>query len=118
MGGGTPEMFADGLEKLKRAWSEAGREGEPRAMALAYFSLGDDAKANAEAYLTDYYEWLGEHAQGIADSAAKDADTVRDYIRGFERGRLRRADLHPELVRPRAGRLLAEAAHLLVGAAR
>ena len=53
-------------------------------MALAYFSLGEDAQANADAYLGDYYAFLGESAQMIADSAAKDAETVRAYIGGFE----------------------------------
>ena len=31
------------LEQLREAWQAAGREGEPRTMALFYFSLGDDA---------------------------------------------------------------------------
>jgi alkanesulfonate monooxygenase SsuD/methylene tetrahydromethanopterin reductase-like flavin-dependent oxidoreductase (luciferase family) len=84
MGGGTPDMFAEGREKLERAWSEAGREGKPRAAALAYFSLGDDAEENAKTYLTDYYAWLGEYADQIAASAAKDADTVRGYQQAFE----------------------------------
>jgi alkanesulfonate monooxygenase SsuD/methylene tetrahydromethanopterin reductase-like flavin-dependent oxidoreductase (luciferase family) len=83
MGGGTPEALKEGKEKMDKAWSEAGRDGKPRVMALAYFSLGDQAEANAESYLKDYYEWLGEYAQGIADSAAKDADTVNGYIQAF-----------------------------------
>jgi alkanesulfonate monooxygenase SsuD/methylene tetrahydromethanopterin reductase-like flavin-dependent oxidoreductase (luciferase family) len=84
MGGGTPDALKEGKAKLEQAWSEAGREGKPRVMALAYFSLGDQAAENADAYLLDYYEWLGEYAQGIADSAAKDADTVKGYIQAFD----------------------------------
>lgn len=83
-GGGTPEMFAEGREKLEAAWSAAGREGKPRSMALAYFSLGDDAKHHADGYLKDYYAFLGEMAQMIADSAATDAETVAGYVEGFE----------------------------------
>jgi alkanesulfonate monooxygenase SsuD/methylene tetrahydromethanopterin reductase-like flavin-dependent oxidoreductase (luciferase family) len=85
MGGGTPDQFADGLQKLTAAWERHGRRGAPRTMALAYFSLGDDAERTAEAYLRDYYAWLGEELSGmIAGSAAKDADTIKGYIAAFE----------------------------------
>lgn len=84
MGGGTPDMFKEGRAKLEQAWSDAGREGKPRTMALSYFSLGDQAEQQASDYLLDYYEWLGDYAQGIADSAAKDADTVKGYQHAFD----------------------------------
>ena len=36
------------------------------------------------AYLTDYYAWLGEEVAGyIAGSAAKDAETVQQYVSAF-----------------------------------
>ncbi len=85
MGGGTPDQFAEGLEKLKVAWSEHGRDGEPQAKALSYFSLGDDAEANADEYLKDYYAFLGDEVSGmIAGSAAKDVETVKGYMAAFE----------------------------------
>ena len=85
MGGGTPDQFADAARQLNSAWSEQGRDGQPRKMALAYFSLGDDAEHNAKQYLLDYYAFLGEELSGmIARSAAKDADTVKAYVAGFE----------------------------------
>ena len=72
------------VEKLKAAWSEAGREGEPRTMGLAYFSLGEDREANLDANLKDYYAWLGEDAANyIAGSAATDPETVRQYVAAF-----------------------------------
>ena len=43
-GGASPEQFAEMATKAKAAWSAAGRDGEPRLMGLAYFSLGDDAE--------------------------------------------------------------------------
>jgi len=84
MGGGTPEMLSEGREKMRAAWSDAGREGEPRVMALAYYSLGADAQASAESYLGDYYAFLGEYAGQIAASAAKDEQTVKAYEQAFE----------------------------------
>ena len=85
MGGGTPDQFRDGAAKLEEAWQAAGRSGEPRKMALSYYSLGPDAERNADAYLKDYYAFLGEDLAGmIAGSAAKDADTVKQYAAAFE----------------------------------
>jgi alkanesulfonate monooxygenase SsuD/methylene tetrahydromethanopterin reductase-like flavin-dependent oxidoreductase (luciferase family) len=83
MGGGPPDRFRAAVEKLEAAWRRAGREGEPRKLALAYFALGDRAREAAERYLRDYYGWLGEVAGTIAASAATDADTVRGYVRAF-----------------------------------
>lgn len=83
MGGGTPEMFADGRQKLEAAWSEAGREGTPHGMALAYFALGDDAEQHANDYLKDYYAFLGEMAGQIAASAATDPGTAAGYVKAF-----------------------------------
>jgi alkanesulfonate monooxygenase SsuD/methylene tetrahydromethanopterin reductase-like flavin-dependent oxidoreductase (luciferase family) len=83
-GGSPPDQYAEAAAKVKAAWADAGREGEPRLMGLAYFALGDNAEADADAYLTDYYAWLGEETAGyIAGSAAKDAETVRQYVAAF-----------------------------------
>jgi len=110
MGGGTPEMLSDGREKLLAAWSEAGRQGQPRVMALAYFSLGEDAEAAANSYLKDYYAWLGEYADGIAASAAKDADTVKAYQQGFAEAGCDELIWFPSSSDPTQVELLAEAA--------
>jgi alkanesulfonate monooxygenase SsuD/methylene tetrahydromethanopterin reductase-like flavin-dependent oxidoreductase (luciferase family) len=83
-GGSPPDQYAEMAEKARTAWAEAGRDGEPRLMGLAYFALGDNAERDAENYLTDYYAWLGEEVAGyIANSAAKDAETVRQYVSAF-----------------------------------
>jgi alkanesulfonate monooxygenase SsuD/methylene tetrahydromethanopterin reductase-like flavin-dependent oxidoreductase (luciferase family) len=84
-GGAPPEVLAEGAARVKEEWGKAGREGTPRVEGLAYFSLGPDAEANANAYLKDYYAWLGEEtAAFVANSAAKDAETVQGYLAAFE----------------------------------
>jgi alkanesulfonate monooxygenase SsuD/methylene tetrahydromethanopterin reductase-like flavin-dependent oxidoreductase (luciferase family) len=84
LGGGTPEQFAEGKGRLEEAWEKAGRDDEPVALALAYFSLGDRAQENAEAYLGHYYDARGtEVAQAITDRAPKDEATVRGYMQAF-----------------------------------
>jgi alkanesulfonate monooxygenase SsuD/methylene tetrahydromethanopterin reductase-like flavin-dependent oxidoreductase (luciferase family) len=84
MGGGSPDGLAGPLEQLRAAWREAGRDGEPRVLALFYFALGPDAESAARASLGGYYGYLGEYADMIVESAAKDDATVRNYLAGFE----------------------------------
>ncbi len=84
-GGAPPEQYAGMAARAKAAWAEAGREGEPRLMGLAYYSLGKDAEAEARAYLGDYYAFLGEQgAEYMASAAAKDAQTVKQRLAAFE----------------------------------
>jgi alkanesulfonate monooxygenase SsuD/methylene tetrahydromethanopterin reductase-like flavin-dependent oxidoreductase (luciferase family) len=83
MGGGTPDQLREGKAKTEAAWRAAGRDGTPRIMALAYFALGEDARAAADRYLKDYYAFLGEYADMVAGSAAVDAATVQGYVQAF-----------------------------------
>jgi alkanesulfonate monooxygenase SsuD/methylene tetrahydromethanopterin reductase-like flavin-dependent oxidoreductase (luciferase family) len=83
MGGGSPDQFSEGAAKARAAWQAAGRDGAPRLISLAYFALGDRAEQAADSYLRDYYAFTGEYAGMIADSAAKDAATVKAYVEGF-----------------------------------
>jgi alkanesulfonate monooxygenase SsuD/methylene tetrahydromethanopterin reductase-like flavin-dependent oxidoreductase (luciferase family) len=82
-GGGGPDSFAQGAERTRAAWREAGREGEPVLMALAYFALGDGAQDAANGYLRDYYGFLGEYADAIASSALVTEDAVRGAVQAF-----------------------------------
>jgi alkanesulfonate monooxygenase SsuD/methylene tetrahydromethanopterin reductase-like flavin-dependent oxidoreductase (luciferase family) len=83
--GSGPDQFAEGLEKTRAAWSGAGRDGKPHTKALAYFSLGDQAEAEARAYLSDYYAWLGEDIAGfLIAGAAKDPETVKQYVATYD----------------------------------
>jgi alkanesulfonate monooxygenase SsuD/methylene tetrahydromethanopterin reductase-like flavin-dependent oxidoreductase (luciferase family) len=84
MGGGPPDQFKEAVPKLEAAWREAGREGEPRKMALGYYSLGPDAEENAREKLGHYYTWLGEYTQMVVGGAAKDPETVRAHVAAFE----------------------------------
>jgi alkanesulfonate monooxygenase SsuD/methylene tetrahydromethanopterin reductase-like flavin-dependent oxidoreductase (luciferase family) len=83
--GSGPDQAREGAEKARAAWSEAGRDGEPQIMALAYFSLGERAEQDVRDNLMDYYAWLGEDiAKMIGASAAQDADTVKRYMAAYE----------------------------------
>ena len=110
MGGGAPDQFAAGREKAVAAWRDAGRDGEPRTASLAYFALGDNAEADAKAGIGHYYAWLGEVGDMIVASAAKDEDTVRAYVQGFEQAGCDELILFPSSPDPEQVDLLAAAA--------
>ena len=111
--GSGPDQARDGIEKAKAAWSDAGRNGEPHLMALAYFSLGERAEEDARANLAHYYAWLGEDiANMIAGSAAKDAETVKQYLAAYESAGCDELVFCPSSSDPRQVDLLADAAGL------
>jgi alkanesulfonate monooxygenase SsuD/methylene tetrahydromethanopterin reductase-like flavin-dependent oxidoreductase (luciferase family) len=83
MGGGTPDQFKEAAPKVREYWQEEGRKGEPRLMALAYYSLGQSSAQGVE-NVRHYYDWLGEYGDQIAASVATDADTVNSYVSAFE----------------------------------
>jgi alkanesulfonate monooxygenase SsuD/methylene tetrahydromethanopterin reductase-like flavin-dependent oxidoreductase (luciferase family) len=110
LGGGTPDAFREGAAKLRDAWSAEGRDGEPRTMALFYFSLGDRAEEDARHSLGSYYDWLGEYTDQIVQSAAKDEDTVKGYLAAFEEAGADEVICFPASADPRQVELLAAAA--------
>ena len=84
-GASGAEQFAELAPKVEAAWNQAGREGEPLTLAIAYYSLGERAEENARSDLGHYYAWLGEEVAGfIVGAAATDAEAVRSYIEAYE----------------------------------
>jgi alkanesulfonate monooxygenase SsuD/methylene tetrahydromethanopterin reductase-like flavin-dependent oxidoreductase (luciferase family) len=83
-GGAGPEMMAPVAEKVRRSWSESGRTGEPLIVALSYFALGPNAEEGSSRYLKDYYGFLGEWADRIAESAPTTRDAIKELARSFE----------------------------------
>jgi alkanesulfonate monooxygenase SsuD/methylene tetrahydromethanopterin reductase-like flavin-dependent oxidoreductase (luciferase family) len=108
-GGGGPERFAQGLERVRAAWRDAGRDGEPRTMALVYFSLGDRAADRARETLGAYYAFAGEYADQIVASAATSAEAVREYVDAFERAGCDEVIFFPAAADPAQVELLASA---------
>jgi alkanesulfonate monooxygenase SsuD/methylene tetrahydromethanopterin reductase-like flavin-dependent oxidoreductase (luciferase family) len=109
MGGGTPDDFRQGAAKLEEAWRAAGRDGEPRKLALAYFALGPRAKEDAARYLKHYYGFLGDIADMIVASAATDPETVKGYASAFEAAGCDELILFPSSPDPAQADLLADA---------
>lgn len=82
-GGLPPEAANEMAEKVRAAWKQGGRDGEPRLVALAYFGLGD-TEERSRAYLRDYYGPAGEDtANMVADSALRSPEAITATIQGF-----------------------------------
>lgn len=108
--GAPPEQFAEWRQGFETTWAGSGRSEPPQNAALAYYSLGDEAEADAQAYLTDYYAWLGEEVAGfIANSAAKDAETAKQYAAAFEAVGCQELFFFPSSSDPQQVDLLADA---------
>jgi alkanesulfonate monooxygenase SsuD/methylene tetrahydromethanopterin reductase-like flavin-dependent oxidoreductase (luciferase family) len=83
-GGAPPEQVAGMAAKVRQAWAESDREGSPRILALAYFSIGDDVEDASYAYLRHYYGFLGEWVERIAGSALRGADAITAALQRYE----------------------------------
>ena len=79
-GGGGPDRIGPMIDKVRRAWRDAGREGEPRIAALAYFGLTDEAVSRRS--LLTYYAF-GGWAGGIADSALRTPQRLQDAVKAY-----------------------------------
>jgi alkanesulfonate monooxygenase SsuD/methylene tetrahydromethanopterin reductase-like flavin-dependent oxidoreductase (luciferase family) len=81
-GGGGPDRISPMIDKVRRAWHDAGREGEPRIAALAYYGLTDDAVSRRS--LQIYYGFLGDVAGMIADSALRTPQSLAEAVKAYE----------------------------------
>jgi alkanesulfonate monooxygenase SsuD/methylene tetrahydromethanopterin reductase-like flavin-dependent oxidoreductase (luciferase family) len=82
-GGGPPRSFARAAEKMRVAWHDAGREGEPALWAQGYFALGDAAEPGLE-YMRDYYAFTGPFAEKIAQGLLTTPQDVAQFVTGYE----------------------------------
>jgi alkanesulfonate monooxygenase SsuD/methylene tetrahydromethanopterin reductase-like flavin-dependent oxidoreductase (luciferase family) len=84
VGGAPPEMAAAAIQKFRKAYEQAGGTGRPRIVCLTYFSLGEEHTAESLHNLRTYYGFLGDWAEGVATSAPRTAEVVRERAAAFE----------------------------------
>jgi alkanesulfonate monooxygenase SsuD/methylene tetrahydromethanopterin reductase-like flavin-dependent oxidoreductase (luciferase family) len=82
-GGGGPEFAEPVMRRVRAAWEQAGRDGEPRLAALVYFSLGDAVADESRSNLRDYYQFLGPFADQIAEGALRSPEEIRAAVTAF-----------------------------------
>ncbi len=83
VGGSVPaSMVAPAFESARAAWTEAGREGAPRLVAIAYFAIENGEAGRANIY--DYYSFIGhDRASMIANNGAVGPDEIANTISSF-----------------------------------
>lgn len=81
VGGAPPDRGGPFAERVRKAWKEAGKQGEPRIVGLTYFALGEGADQKAAEYLTDYY---GQYGAGIAQGIPKSVQALKETVAKFE----------------------------------
>jgi alkanesulfonate monooxygenase SsuD/methylene tetrahydromethanopterin reductase-like flavin-dependent oxidoreductase (luciferase family) len=85
--GGTvgPESTNQLYRMAEAAWQEAARPGKPRLIASAYFGLGPDSGARAQASVLKYYAFLGPtKANFMASNISTTAERIRTTIKKYE----------------------------------
>jgi alkanesulfonate monooxygenase SsuD/methylene tetrahydromethanopterin reductase-like flavin-dependent oxidoreductase (luciferase family) len=84
LGGAPPAMAAGAISEFKKEWERAGGTGQPRVLALTYFSLGEEHTAESLRNLRSYYGFLGDWAEGVASGASRTPEAVRETAAAFE----------------------------------
>ena len=66
----------------QESWQAAGRSGKPRFVAAAYYALGPNASSGGD-YIRDYYGYLGEAADQMAQFIPSTSDAVKGAIQAY-----------------------------------
>ena len=83
-GGGGPDAARASYDAVLERWNEIGREGRPRFVSAAYFALGSEADDKIAAYIGDYYSFMPQYAEVIANAAPSNPEQVRNTLRAYE----------------------------------
>jgi alkanesulfonate monooxygenase SsuD/methylene tetrahydromethanopterin reductase-like flavin-dependent oxidoreductase (luciferase family) len=83
-GGAPAEQVQPFAERVRQAWKDSGRPGQPRIVALSYFVMQEDRIEESKGNLVDYYGYLGDLAQTIADGAPRGEQAVKDAAKRYE----------------------------------
>ena len=83
IGGTMPAAMVSGaFDAARAAWTEHGRTGQPRLVALAYFSLRDPERGRNNVF--DYYSVFGDFAATVAAGVRTTPDEARQVVKDFD----------------------------------
>lgn len=83
-GGGERGQLTQMWERIRRAWTDAGREGQPRWVGASYFALGPDAEDHARTYIDANYGYNPQLAERRLRSLPTTPGAVEQVIRQQE----------------------------------
>jgi alkanesulfonate monooxygenase SsuD/methylene tetrahydromethanopterin reductase-like flavin-dependent oxidoreductase (luciferase family) len=95
IGGAPADAAAAAAATFRSVYNDLGGSGSPRVAALFYFSLGDEHTEASLRNLRDYYAYLGEWADAVAQGAARSESDLRDSVKAYEDGGIDEVLLDP-----------------------
>ncbi|WP_367137314.1 MULTISPECIES: LLM class flavin-dependent oxidoreductase [Streptomyces] len=90
-----PEEVLPFAARVRRAWSEGGRSGAPRVVALARFALGEDVERESAAFVRDYFSVLGAEAEEFVAKTPRTPDRIRRAVAALADGGVDEVVMHP-----------------------
>ncbi|MFL5798235.1 MAG: LLM class flavin-dependent oxidoreductase [Actinomycetota bacterium] len=84
VGGGQLEHVLPVMQRVREAWAEAGRQGEPYFYALGYFGLGEEHVEASKHSILDYYAFVGDGVVGLAESVPRTPERIREHQQAFD----------------------------------
>jgi alkanesulfonate monooxygenase SsuD/methylene tetrahydromethanopterin reductase-like flavin-dependent oxidoreductase (luciferase family) len=75
------EMAAGGFDQARAAWKEAGREGDPYLLGIAYYALTDPDTGRTK--VGDYYSNVPEFAQMVVNGMHDTPEALRGVVKAF-----------------------------------
>ncbi|MET9415886.1 LLM class flavin-dependent oxidoreductase [Streptomyces klenkii] len=90
-----PEAVLPFAARVRRAWSEGGRSGAPRIVALARFALGEDVERESAAFVRDYFSVLGAEAEEFVAKTPRTPDRIRRVVAALADGGVDEVVMHP-----------------------
>ncbi|MDP9342704.1 MAG: LLM class flavin-dependent oxidoreductase [Actinomycetota bacterium] len=106
-GGGPAEQAGPFAQQVREAWKAAGKEGQPRIVALSYFGMGPDVETSKRTIL-DYYAYLGGFEKDFAEYLPRGAEAVRETVEKFEEAGIDELMFDPTIPDPAEVDLLAD----------
>jgi alkanesulfonate monooxygenase SsuD/methylene tetrahydromethanopterin reductase-like flavin-dependent oxidoreductase (luciferase family) len=96
-GGAPPDVVGPFAQRVREAWAASDRKGDPRLVALAYFSVGEEEESTRN--LLDYYGFLGDMAKGLAGFTPRTPEAIRERVKAFEETGIDELILDPTVAR-------------------
>lgn len=95
--GGPPRAFRSAADRVRAAWSDAGRPGGPRIWGMGYFALGEGAAERGRRDLHHYYGFAGAFADRIASGLLTSREALAEFMDGYEQAGCQDLVLFPTL---------------------
>jgi alkanesulfonate monooxygenase SsuD/methylene tetrahydromethanopterin reductase-like flavin-dependent oxidoreductase (luciferase family) len=92
-----PTMYTDFIAKLRTAWHDAGRPGEPRLGAVLTYGLGPDGDDAVRAHFADYLGYTGRDGE-FWRANPRSADAVRETLIAYREAGITDLQMKPAIL--------------------